>query len=103
MILQLNSRFYFLSLSIVSVCPSLPENGRIQEKGSEIMQMIPVSSSNLASIGYENGVLYITFHHGGTYWYRGVPESVYHGLMNASSHGKYFHAFIKNVYPYGKC
>ena len=66
------------------------------------MQMIPVNSSNLSSVGYENGVLYITFHHGGTYWYQGVPKTVYDELINAPSHGKYFHAFIKNVYPFGK-
>lgn len=64
------------------------------------MQMIPVSSSNLSSVGYENGTLYIAFHSGGLYSYAGVPESIYHGLLNASSKGKYFHAYIKGVYPY---
>ena len=34
--------------------------------------------------------------------YTGVPRSVYNELMNAPSHGKYFHQFIKNVYPYTK-
>ena len=67
------------------------------------MIMKPVSSSDIASIGYEGNTLYISFHSGGTYWYRGVPESVYRALMSAPSHGKYFHAHIKNVYPYGKC
>ena len=60
------------------------------------MQMIPVSSSNLESVGYENGVLCIAFHGGRIY------ESVYQGLMAASSHGKYFHAYIRNVYPYSR-
>lgn len=67
------------------------------------MYMTPVFSSNLKSVGYENGTLYVTFHNGGTYWYRGVPESVYRDLMSAPSHGKFFHAHIKNVYPHGKC
>lgn len=67
------------------------------------MQMVPVCSSNLASVGYEAGILYISFHSGGTYWYRNVPERVYRELMSAPSHGKYFHAHIKGVYPYGKC
>lgn len=66
------------------------------------MQMIPVSSSNLESVGYENGVLCISFHGGRIYEYTGVPESVYQGLMAASSHGKYFHAYIRNVYPYSR-
>lgn len=66
------------------------------------MKMIPVSSSNISSIGYENGELYIQFHSGGTYVYTNVPESVYNNLMSAGSHGKYFAANIKNVYPYRK-
>lgn len=64
------------------------------------MRMIPVSSSNIQSIGYENGTLYIAFHSGGLYSYSGVPENVYQSLMAADSHGKFFHAYIKNAYPY---
>lgn len=66
------------------------------------MQMIPVSSSNISSIGYENGTLYIRFHKGGLYSYSGVPYSVYTALMSAPSHGKYFAAYIKNSYPYSR-
>ena len=66
------------------------------------MKMQPVSSSDLASVGYENGTLYIAFNSGGVYSYDGVPASVYQGLMSASSHGKYFHANIKDHYPYHK-
>lgn len=64
------------------------------------MNMQPVSSSDLSSVGYENGTLYIAFNSGGVYSYSNVPVSVYQGLMNAGSHGKYFHQYIKNVYPY---
>ena len=66
------------------------------------MQMIPVSSSNLSSVGYENGTLYIRFHNGSLYSYSNVPASVYQGLMSASSHGQYFAAYIKKCYPYRK-
>lgn len=62
------------------------------------MMMSSVVSSDIHSVGYENGTLYIQFHSGGLYSYRNVPTSVYRGLMNASSHGKYFHAHIKNNY-----
>lgn len=62
------------------------------------MIMQPVSSSNIAAIGYENGILHIRFNSGGLYEYSDVPESVYRGLMSASSHGQYFHAYIKNNY-----
>lgn len=64
------------------------------------MVMHSVNSSDIASVGYENGTLYIKFNSGGTYSYSNVPESVYRNLMNASSHGKFFQANIKNVYPY---
>lgn len=66
------------------------------------MNMTPVSSSNISSIGYENGTLYVSFHHGGVYAYFDVPESVYHALMSASSHGKYLAAHVKGIYSYRK-
>lgn len=64
--------------------------------------MIPVSSSNISSIGYEGTTLYVRFHSGGLYAYYNVPPSVYNGLMSASSHGKYLAAYIKNCYHYQK-
>lgn len=65
------------------------------------MRMIPVVSSNLVAVGYdeETMTLRIQFHNG-TYDYYNVPPEVYQGLMNAPSHGKYHAAYIKNVYPY---
>lgn len=62
------------------------------------MNMIPVSSSDIASIGYENGTLHIRFRSGGLYAYFGVPQSVYSDLMNAPSKGQYFHAHIRGRY-----
>lgn len=62
------------------------------------MNMIPVVSSNLASVGYEGTTLYIRFHSGGLYAYYNVPASIYQGLMSASSHGTYFHAHIRGRY-----
>lgn len=62
------------------------------------MQMIPVSSSNISSIGYEGSTLHIRFHSGGLYAYYNVPLSVYNGLMSAGSKGRYFHANIKGRY-----
>ena len=64
------------------------------------MRMTPVSSSNISSIGYENGTLYVEFHGGRLYAYSGVPESVYRNLMAASSHGSYLATHVKGVYPY---
>lgn len=64
------------------------------------MQMIPVSSSNIASIGYEDGTLYVMFNNGSLYAYSGVPAHIYQGLMTASSHGSYLARYVKGVYPY---
>lgn len=64
------------------------------------MERIPVSSSNLASVGYQDGILEVAFKSGSVYQYTGVPESVYDALMSAPSHGKFFAAFIRNNYPY---
>ena len=64
----------------------------------------PVSSSNINSVGYNSiqMVLEIEFHSGGVYQYFAVPGGVYHNLMNASSHGKYFHAHIRNQYRFSR-
>ena len=65
------------------------------------MERVSVSSSDIRSIGYDPSehILEIAFLSGGVYQYEGVPEYVYKELMNASSHGKYFAAHIKNVFP----
>ena len=67
------------------------------------MNREPVSSSNLASVGYDKmtGILEIEFLHGGIYQYSSVPPSVYKGLMSAASHGSYFAQNVKKAgYPY---
>jgi hypothetical protein len=69
------------------------------------MDRIPVSSSNLESVGYDSSTLMleVAFLHGGIYQYSGVPSSVYAGLMAASSHGSYFDQHVKKAgYSYQK-
>lgn len=64
-----------------------------------------VNSSNLASVGYDetSSTLEVEFNHGGIYQYSNVSESVYNGLMNASSHGSYFDSNVKKAgYSYSK-
>jgi hypothetical protein len=67
-------------------------------------EMIPVSSSNLDSIGYdsENEIVYVRFLDGALYVYKGVPEHEYQNLLEAPSLGSYLHRNYKNVYPYEK-
>jgi hypothetical protein len=70
-------------------------------EGVSTMNRIPARSSNIQSIGYEaeTRTLEVEFHTGGVYQYSGVPETVYQGLMRASSKGSYFHDHIKDRYP----
>ncbi len=64
------------------------------------MNRISVSSSNISSIGYDptSQVLEVEFNDGSIYQYSGVPQSVYDGFINASSHGQYLHQYIKDAY-----
>lgn len=64
------------------------------------MNLIPVSSSNIAAVGYDEPTLYVFFHSGGLYAYFNVPQSIYNGLMSASSHGTYLANYIKGCYRY---
>ena len=68
------------------------------------MERQQVESSNLTSIGYDEGneILEVEFKHGGIYQYFNVPLDVIEELMNADSHGKYFSANIRNDYEYQK-
>lgn len=69
------------------------------------MQRIPVTSSNLKDVGYDSqtSILEIGFTNGRVYQYFDVPEDIYNGLMSASSHGRYFDAYIKKGgYSYGQ-
>jgi KTSC domain len=69
------------------------------------MSRTPVSSSNLASVGYDQTTqtLEVEFLHGGVYQYSDVPSAVYDGLMTADSHGSYFDRYVKKAgYRYQK-
>jgi hypothetical protein len=61
------------------------------------MKRTAVSSSNLASVGYDADakILEIEFLDRSIYQYFNVPVTVYNGLMGASSHGKHFHTHIE--------
>ncbi len=66
------------------------------------MNRIPVRSSNIRSIGYDeaSGTLEVEFHNGSIYQYYEVPEIVYRNLMHASSKGSYLHRHIRGRYPF---
>jgi hypothetical protein len=65
------------------------------------MERYAVSSSNLASIGYDpdSETLEVEFtKNGKVYEYYNVPQFMYDRLMEASSHGVFFNAEIRNAY-----
>jgi len=69
------------------------------------MDRIPVQSSNVASVGYDedNATLEVGFNDGSIYQYFGVPLHVYEGLMFASSKGTYLNQYVKKGgYSYAK-
>lgn len=68
------------------------------------MNRTPVSSSNVASVGYDSNTmtLEVEFKDGSVYQYFDVPESVYQELMRASSVGQFMHANIRHNYRYAR-
>ncbi|MGA2614299.1 MAG: KTSC domain-containing protein [Spirochaetia bacterium] len=68
------------------------------------MNRIPVSSSNVAEVGYDpiTMVLEVAFQNGGVYQYFDVPETVYSELMRAPSIGKFLCTEVENSYRYSK-
>ena len=67
-----------------------------------VPEMIPVSSSNIESSGYDeqNKQVYVRFLNGSLYVYKGVPLHEFENLRDAPSLGSYLHRNYKNVYPY---
>jgi len=68
------------------------------------MNRIPVSSSNVATVGYdsETQTLIIEFNNGGVYQYFDVSQDIYEALISADSVGKYLNANIKGYYRYAR-
>ncbi|MFI5529154.1 KTSC domain-containing protein [Kitasatospora sp. NPDC051853] len=64
------------------------------------MKREPVESSCLSSVGHRGTTLELEFRSGSVYEYADVPEAEYRGLLAAPSLGRYFHAHIRDRYPY---
>ena len=68
------------------------------------MERLPVSSSNIAAVGYESATetLEVEFLSGVVYEYKNVPDVVHEQFVNASSLGSFFNREIRKVYAYEK-
>lgn len=60
----------------------------------------PVSSANIASLGWEDGVMEVEFRSGHIYEYAQVPEGVYQEALGASSVGKFVAANVVDQYQH---
>lgn len=63
------------------------------------MNRIPVRSSNIRQVGWENGTLEIQFHNGCVYQYFDVPQDLANKMMRAESVGTFFKQVIE---PYAR-
>lgn len=66
------------------------------------MQRIPISSSCLTSVGYDETrfILEVEFNTGEVYEYLDVPHEVYIDLINSNSIGYFFNKNIKTNYSF---
>lgn len=64
------------------------------------MQMIPVSSSAIGTVGYDPATMrmQIRFQQGRTYTFCRVPQHVFDGLLGAGSKGRYYDDYIRDRY-----
>ena len=68
----------------------------------DTMVRTPVTSSSIASVGYDSAtqILEVEFHNGSLYRYEGVPEIEYAALMAAESKGTHFNECVRDRYPF---
>jgi len=68
------------------------------------MDRIPVSSSNICSVGYDvsSALLEVEFTTGDIYQYFNVPEYLHRSFLNAASLGQFFNDNIRYSYRYQK-
>ena len=66
------------------------------------MNLVPVKSTNISKIGYdeESNTLSVKFRSGSLYLYNEVPPDVHLALMDAGSKGVYLNRHIKNEYEF---
>lgn len=68
------------------------------------MERYSVASSNIASVGYDEGsqTLEVEFLNGSVYQYYNVPPNMHEQLMQGGSKGRFLNTYIKNAYPYSR-
>jgi hypothetical protein len=62
------------------------------------MAKIPVTSSNISAVEYDNGQLIIDFVGGSRYAFVNFPDSLWQNFLSSNSKGRFFHANIKGQF-----
>lgn len=63
------------------------------------MQLIPVRSTVISAIGYDNGQMQVNFRNKEIIVYQGIPSQLFTNFLNAKSKGKFYGMFIRGKYP----
>jgi hypothetical protein len=68
------------------------------------MTMVPVESSNIKAIGYDQTtkVLRVEFHKSGTYNFHGIEPEKHAALMASDSKGTHFQRHIRHHHDFQK-
>lgn len=64
------------------------------------MKRYEVNSSNIKSVGFENGLMEIVFKNNKTYLYHDVEADIFEEMLKAESVGKYANQKIYKKYAY---
>lgn len=59
------------------------------------IQLTPVKSSNIAKLGWNDGVLHVEFSNGGLFSYSGITNQAYNELLTAKSIGAHFAKYVR--------
>jgi hypothetical protein len=84
--------------------PCLTRSDLKSREKETIMNRIPVTSSNVVSVGYDpnSQILEVEFKNNAIYHYFDVPQHIYESLLSAESVGKFLHANVKGIYRYAR-
>ncbi|WP_318367670.1 KTSC domain-containing protein [Enterobacter sp.] len=65
------------------------------------MRHHPVTSSRIASVGYEESTrtLEVRFHNHSVYQYHGVPSRIFNVFLTVVSKGRFYDGVVKGKYP----
>lgn len=63
------------------------------------MDLKPVKSSVIKSIGHDGKNLRVQFHNGAVHEFSGVPAATYSAMLASGSMGRFFGSKIRNQFP----